>query len=49
LGLHNRSKFSTPPEAVYSGKTVRATGKIETYNGSCEIIVSSPEQIEVVQ
>lgn len=45
----NRSKFPTPPETAYRGKTVCVTGKIETYKGGCEIIVNGPEQIEVVQ
>jgi len=40
-------KFPFQPEAYYLGKEVRVTGKIQLYEGSPEIIVKSPSQIEV--
>ena len=36
------------PESDYTGKDVRAFGLIQTYDGSVEMIVSHPGQIEVV-
>ena len=43
----NRSKFDQPPENFYKGKNVCATGKIESYKGTPEIIVESPSQIKL--
>jgi DNA/RNA endonuclease YhcR with UshA esterase domain len=41
------SKFTFAPEVFYSGKEVRVTGQIQMYEGSPEIIVRNPSQIEV--
>jgi lysyl-tRNA synthetase class II len=43
------SKFPAPPEKLYADKKIRVRGKIEKYNGKPEIIVKSPEQIEIVK
>lgn len=39
--------FPPFPEFVYEGKTVRVKGKIKLYKGRPEIILKSPNQIEV--
>lgn len=36
------------PDQVYLGQRVRVTGKIKDYNGAPEVIVESPEQIEIL-
>lgn len=41
-------RFPDAPETYYRGKTVRVTGKIQDYKGKPEIIVESPDQIEIV-
>ncbi|MCK4659194.1 MAG: endonuclease/exonuclease/phosphatase family protein [Phycisphaerae bacterium] len=40
--------FPEPPENLYAGKMVRISGKIIEYNGKPEIIITSPDQIEIV-
>jgi hypothetical protein len=42
----NRSKFSPAPEIQYKDKTIYVYGLIELYQGSAEIIVTSPSQIQ---
>jgi micrococcal nuclease len=39
--------FAFDPAEYYKGKEVRVTGVIKMYQGSPEIIVESPSQIEV--
>jgi len=46
IWIDNRSKFPEPPEDYYRGKTISATGLISEYNGSPQIEVTTPEQIE---
>jgi DNA/RNA endonuclease YhcR with UshA esterase domain len=41
------ASFKCTPESFYKGREVRVTGLIKMYQGSPEIIVSSPTQIEV--
>ena len=41
------ANFKFQPEIFYKNKEVRVTGLIKTYQGSPEIIASSPTQIEV--
>jgi phosphatidylserine/phosphatidylglycerophosphate/cardiolipin synthase-like enzyme len=41
--------FPESPDLLYDGKTIRVTGLIERYRGWPEIIVDTPEQIEVVE
>jgi len=42
----NRSEFSQPPEEYYLDKIISVTGLIMEYNGTAEIEVNSPEQIQ---
>lgn len=42
-------KFPPKPESVYRGKNVRVTGVIKKYSSRPEMILESPEQIEVVE
>ena len=41
-------RFSTPPESLYLNQVVRVTGRIKEYKGAPEIVVESPDQIEIV-
>lgn len=41
--------FPDDPEDYYFGKTVRVTGTVKEYQGSPEIILDSPDQIEIVK
>ena len=41
-------RFPSPPESLYLDQMVRVTGRVKEYKGTPEIIVESPEQIEVV-
>jgi micrococcal nuclease len=41
----NRAKFKSPPEMLYTGKTVCVTGRIVEYRGKTEIVVQDPSQI----
>ncbi|MFW6162472.1 MAG: hypothetical protein ACODAJ_06855 [Planctomycetota bacterium] len=41
--------FPSEPEAHYRGKTVRVTGLIRDYQGKPEIVLHSPDQIEVIR
>lgn len=41
-------RWSQSPTSLYGGRTVRVTGMIKTYEGHPEIIIESPEQVEVV-
>jgi hypothetical protein len=43
----DRSKFEKPPETLYSGKEICATGMIQSYQGRPEIVVKEPGQITV--
>jgi len=43
----DRSKFSPAPEIQYKGRTIYVYGLIEDYQGSAEIVVTSPSQIQV--
>ena len=44
----NRSAFSPSPEKMYSGKTVCVTGEIYVYRGVCNIEVTSPSQVKII-
>ncbi|NOX62444.1 MAG: hypothetical protein GXP42_10960 [Chloroflexi bacterium] len=41
-------KFPQPPETHYRDQVIRVKGLVKEYKGRPEIVVSSPEQIEVV-
>ncbi|NNF05499.1 MAG: peptidoglycan-binding protein [Candidatus Eisenbacteria bacterium] len=40
-------EFEVPPDKLYADKQLCVTGRIETYKGKPQIIVTSPDQIEV--
>lgn len=42
------SRFAQRPDLLYTAKTIRVRGLIEEYRGWPEIIISDPEQIEIV-
>ncbi|MFH1226999.1 MAG: thermonuclease family protein [Planctomycetota bacterium] len=44
----NYDKFPKPPEEYYLNKKVRITGLIKEYQGAPEIVVTGPEQIEII-
>jgi cardiolipin synthase A/B len=41
-------QWPEPPDQVYLGQRVRVSGKIKEYKGAPEMIVESPEQIEIL-
>ncbi len=43
----SRSRFEGPPERLFDGKSICATGLIETYRGRPQIVVEDPGQIVV--
>ncbi len=43
----DRSKFKTPPETLYAGKTICVKGPVQIYRGRPEIVVTDPQQIVV--
>lgn len=43
----NRAKWTKPPEQQYEGQEVCVTGRIESHEGTPQIIVSSPGQIAI--
>jgi hypothetical protein len=43
----SRSRFDSPPEQLYDGKSICVTGTIATYKGKPQIIVEDPAQIVV--
>lgn len=45
----NRGAFPDRPESMYLGKIVCVTGEIYEYNGVCDIKVTSPNQIAILQ
>ncbi len=42
------AKFPVPPDEMFLQRRVRATGVVEEYKGAPQIIISEPEQIEIV-
>ncbi len=44
----DRAKFKGRPEVDYRGKDIIVTGKLATYKGKPQIIVSDPKQIKIV-
>jgi DNA/RNA endonuclease YhcR with UshA esterase domain len=43
----DRSNFKEAPEAIYADKMVCVTGILKEYNGKAEIIVTSPDDINI--
>lgn len=41
-------RFSEPPEKYYLGREIRGLGVVKEYWGKPEIVVESPEQIEIL-
>ncbi len=44
----NFANFTTPPEELYANKKLCVTGMVELFKGKTQIVVSKPEEIEVV-
>lgn len=44
---NNRYKFKPTPEKKYLKKNICVTGRIIMYKGTAEIVVTSPNQIEI--
>lgn len=44
----DRASFSSSPEKMYRDKTIAVTGEVYIYEGVCNIEVSSPRQIQVL-
>ena len=42
------AKWPQTPDQFYLGQKIRATGKVKEYKGAPEMVVETPEQIEVV-
>lgn len=42
----DRGRWSTPPEALYDGTDVCVTGTVRLHEGTPQIIVARPEQIQ---
>lgn len=42
-------RFPEPPEKLYLNREVRIFGRVREYQGKPEIIVESPEQIEIIR
>jgi len=42
------ARFPSPPEKAYLGKQVRVTGIIKEYEGRPEMVISGPEQIQIL-
>lgn len=45
----DRGRFPGPPETVYAGRTICATGTLELYEGVPELEISASTQIEIVR
>jgi micrococcal nuclease len=43
------SRFPEPPEKLYLNKEIRVYGRLKEYQGKPEIIVESPDQIEIIK
>lgn len=43
----SRSRFDTPPERLFDGRSICVTGRIDTYRGKPQIVVEDPAQIAV--
>ncbi|MCS3659909.1 hypothetical protein [Salinibacter ruber] len=43
----NRARWPQPPEVHYGGETICVTGEADLHEGTPQIVVSSPKQIQV--
>ena len=41
-------KWPQSPDELFYGKNVRVTGEVELYQGAPEVVVESPDQIELI-
>jgi len=41
--------FPQPPEDMYRGRLVRVTGQVQIYQGAPEIIIETPEAIQILE
>ena len=48
IWAEDRANFPEAPEVMYSDKTIRVTGLIQSYEGSAQIEATSPDDIEIV-
>lgn len=44
---NNRGKWSVPPEQRYANREICVSGLIDNHEGTPQIIIDSPEQIEI--
>jgi len=44
----NRNKFNGKPEVIFKGKDVTIRGVVTDYNGKPQIIITDPNQIEIL-
>lgn len=44
---NDRARWSSPPEQQYAGREICVTGTIEDHEGTPQIIVSSPKQVQL--
>jgi hypothetical protein len=44
----DRTKFKGKPEIDYTGKDVIVTGKLATYKGKPEIVITDPKQLKII-
>ena len=42
-----RARFAAPPEDLYAGRRICVRGRIERHEGTPQIVVASPEQVEL--
>lgn len=43
----DRGRWDTTPEVLYSGRSICVTGTVERHEGTAQIILSSPTQVQV--
>lgn len=48
IWAEDRDTFPSAPESLYDGKNIVVTGEIYIYDGACNIKVTSPSQIQVL-
>ena len=48
IWVDDRGNFPEAPEVMYSDKTIRVTGLIQSYEGCAQIEATSPDDIEII-
>jgi hypothetical protein len=46
IWIPNRDNFPAPPEELYLGQTICVTGQVTLYNGSAEMEIIGPEDVQ---